>query len=68
MLNAKVKARNSSSNNNNNKLRRFNESVVTVNLTRNESKQQYKRRVCTDETIQKERVLGCTNTTMTNKK
>jgi len=36
-LNSKVKAMNSSLNNNN-KLRRFNESVVTVNLTENESK------------------------------
>ncbi len=35
--NAKVKARDSSSNNNN-KLRKFNKSVVTVNLTENESK------------------------------
>ena len=39
--NAKVNAMNSSSNNNN-KLRRLNESVVTVNLTRIESKRQYK--------------------------
>ena len=37
MLIIKVKARNSSTNNNN-KLRRLNESVVTVNLTRNEPK------------------------------
>ena len=37
VLNAKVKARNSSSNNNN-KLRRLSESVVTVNLIRNEPK------------------------------
>ena len=35
--NAKVKARDSSANNNN-KLRRLNESVVTVNLIRNEPK------------------------------
>ena len=51
--NAKVNAMNSSSNNNN-KLRRLNESVVTVNLTRIESKRQYEQRVCTDETIQKQ--------------
>jgi len=35
--NAKVKVKDSSPNNNN-KLRRFNKSVVTVNLTENESK------------------------------
>jgi len=47
-----------SSSNNNNKLRGFNESVVIVNLTRNESNQQYKRQVCTDKTIQKTRSVG----------
>jgi len=57
-LNSKAKAMNSSSNNNNNKLRRFNKSAVTVNLTRSESKQQYKRLVCTDETIQEEESVG----------
>jgi len=53
--NTKVNVMNSSSNNDN-KLRRLNESVVTVNLTRIESKRQYEQRVCTDETIQNK---GC---------
>ena len=67
MSNTKVKVKDSSTNNN--KLRRFSESVVTVNLTRNKSKRQYKQLVCTDETIQKrERALGCGNTTMTNER
>jgi len=56
-LNTKVKAMDSSSNNNN-KLRRFNESAVTVNLTRNESKRQYKQQVCTDEMIQRRESVG----------
>jgi len=37
-------------------------------LTRNESKRQYKQQVCTDKTIQKQGVLGCTNTMMMNEK
>jgi len=50
--NPKVKVKDSSSNNDN-KLRRLNESVVTVNLTRIESKRQNKQQVCTDKMIQK---------------
>jgi len=37
-------------------------------MIRFESKRQYKQRVCTDKMIQKQGVLGCKNTTMTNKK
>jgi len=37
--------------NNDSKLRRVNESTVTVNLTRIQSKRQYKQQVCTDKMI-----------------